>query len=168
MFLGGNKMSNEQKDYHKINMQAMLFIAGELHKRGYEKLHVTPYERMSWQCIYDISGEKKQGELYKRRDENIRFISASKWMINNFDFEFKEVKQSIQELTDLFEEEHNTFLALCRGDNQEYVDWYSRMLSQLQEGELPYAYADYFSSEETGYWKTTLGNKITTHNPKEE
>ena len=32
------------------------------------------------------------------------------------------------------------------------------MIGILQEGELPYAYDDYFSP--TDYWKTTLGNEI--------
>ena len=150
-------MNNEKKNYYMINMQKLLFLAGELHKRGYENLRVVPCispNGMAWRCRFDISGDKRQS--YKEAD--IRYVKVSNW-IRNFDEEIEEIKLSIQEFTNIFEKEHINFLALCKGENREYVEWYKEMLNKLQEEELPYAFSDYFHATE--FWETSSGNKIS-------
>jgi hypothetical protein len=141
-------MENE-KNYYMINMQKILFVARDLHKRGYEKLRVVPSvspSGLSWRCQYIVSnGEKKS-------------IVVSNWISNFIINENEEIKQSPQELADLFEKENAKFLTKCKGKNNEYVKWYSDMLDTLQEGELPYAFDDYFSS--TDFWKTSMENEI--------
>jgi len=152
----GINMDNEKKVPYMINMQKLLHIAGELHKRGYENLRVVPClspNGMAWRCKFDISGDKGRSHS----DKDIYFVRASNW-IRNFDEEREEIKLSIQELSDLFEKEHRIFLEKCKGDNQEYVEWYNEMLNKLQEGELPYAFSDYFHA--TDFWETSSGNKI--------
>ena len=84
---------------YEINMQKILFIAKELHKRGYEKLRVEPSispTGLSWRCSYFvILGTKKES------------IIVSNWIQI-------EEKYSIQELADLFEKEYIDFFSKCR------------------------------------------------------
>jgi hypothetical protein len=142
--------SNSQKNYYMINMQKTLFVAGELHKRGYENLHVVPSVAptgLAWRCNFvTITNGEKQS------------IIVSNWIYQLIEDENKEIKQSHQELAELFEKENVEFLAKCKSENREYVEWYNEMLNKLQKGELPYAFAEYFSP--TDFWKTSLDNEI--------
>ena len=144
--------SNSQKNYYMINMQKILLVARELHKRGYENLHVVPSVAptgLAWRCSFaTISNGEKQS------------IIVSNWISQFFDDENKEIKQSPQELSELLEKENIDFLSKCKGENREYVEWYNEMLNKLQEGELPYAFAEYFSP--TDFWRTSLGTEIKT------
>lgn len=60
----------------------------------------------------------------------------------------------------MFGREHIAFLNACKGKNKVYVEWYSDMLNKLKDGELPYAFSDYFGP--TDYWETSEGQKINT------
>ena len=144
--------SDSSKNYYMINMQKILFVAGELHKRGYENLHVVPSiapNGLAWRCNFvTISNGEKQS------------IIVSDWISQFIYDENKEIKQSPQELSELLEKENVVFLAKCKGENHEYVEWYNEMLNKLQEGELPYAFDDYFSP--TDFWRTSLDNEIKT------
>jgi len=135
-----------------INMQKILFVAGELHKRGYDNLHIVPSlspTGLAWRCKFVVmSNGGKQS------------IIVSNWISQFINDENKEIKQSPQELAKLLEKENAEFFVKCKGENREYIEWYSEMLNKLQEGELPYAFADYFSP--TDFWKTTLDNEIKT------
>jgi hypothetical protein len=130
----------------------ILFVASELHRRGYEKLHVIPSispNGMHWRCRFVvIENGKKQS------------ISVSSWINKFVSNENEGIKQSEQELSDILEKENVEFLAKCKGEDHEYVEWYREMLKNLQEDELPYAFDDYFL--ETDTWETTLRNKIKT------
>ena len=137
----------ERKIYN-INMQKLLHVASELHLRGYEKLRVVPSVSptgMSWRCTF--VAEPENG------------IITSTWL-SQYSHNEREIEYSIIELTELFEREHMRFLESCKGKNKDYVEWYQNMLSQLEEDELPYAFAEYFSP--TDYWKTTNDQKIET------
>ena len=95
---------------------------------------------MAWRCSYFvIFGNKKES------------IIVSNWI------KIEEMN-SIEELSDLLEKENINFFSKCRGKSNDYVLWFSEMLSILKEDELPYAYTDYFLP--TDYWETTLGNEI--------
>lgn len=128
---------------YEIAMQKVLFIAGELHKRGYKKLRVEPSiapNGMAWRCsFFVILGQEK------------KCIPMSNWI-------HLEDDKSISELSDLLEKENHDFFLKCKGKNVEYANWFNEMVNSLQKGELPYAYDDY--SVPTNYWKTTLGNEI--------
>jgi len=138
-----------EKNYYMINMQKILFVASELHKRGYEKLRVEPFlsaNGMAWRCGFFVnSGKEKQ------------YVIVSTWKYLDEEIE---VTKTLQELTNLFENENMEFLSKCKGENSEYVEWFYEMLGKLQEGELPYAFADYFYR--TDIWRTTLENEIKT------
>jgi hypothetical protein len=129
------------KNYYSINMQKLLYIIRELHVRGFEKLRIVPSlspSGLSWRCSF-IS------DINQERDS----IIASNWIQGVHPIQEKS-KHSIGELTDLFAREHLDFVNTCRGENSEYVKWYSNILHDLKEGELPYAFADYFTP--TDYW----------------
>jgi hypothetical protein len=131
--------------YNK-NRQKLLFMVQELHKRGFERLRVVPSlspSGMSWRCEF-VSNSR------------IPF-TASNW-ITKFEEAEEKIKYTPQKLADIFSEENFDFLKECEGDNKEYVEWYSAMIESLREGELPYAFADYFSP--TDFWQTSNGNKI--------
>ena len=137
--------------YYMKNMQKLLYIVKELHIRGFEKLRIIPSlspSGLSWRCsfISDTNSERKS-------------IVSSSWIQNVFNIEEKN-EYSIELLTDMFEKEHIDFLNACKGKNKEYVEWYSDMLHNLNEGELPYAFSDYFGP--TDYWETSKGQKINT------
>lgn len=134
-----------------INRQKLLFMVRELHERGFEKLRIIPSISPSgthWRCKF-ITGAR-----------DISF-TASNW-IYNFEGENKQkkIKQTPKELADLFLKENSDFLEQCKGDNKEYVKWFAEMVDNLNEGELPYAFDDYFPPSD--FWKTTDGNEIKT------
>jgi hypothetical protein len=145
--------SSLQKNYYMINMQKILFVARELHNRGYEKLRVVPSispNGMAWRCAFTV-GEKEIDKINE-------LLAVSPWLETIIKNKEGEINQSVQELTDLLENEIADLLIKCKGKNYEYVKWYSEMLDTLQKEELPYAFDDYFPC--TDYWETTLNNKI--------
>jgi hypothetical protein len=132
-------------------MQKLLYIVKELHIRGFENLRVIPSlspTGLAWRCNF-VSVTDREKEA----------IVTSTWIENYFSKE-KNIQFSIVELTDLFQREHAGFLNKCKGNNKEYIEWYSDMLNKLKKGELPYAFAEYFSP--TDYWKTSEGQEIRT------
>jgi hypothetical protein len=138
-------------NHYMINMQKLLYVVKELHIRGFERMRVIPHlspTGLTWRCNF-VSDTDLQRET----------IASSNWIQNYFSKE-KNIEFSIIELTDLFERENANFLNACKGKNKEYVDWYSDMLNKLKEGELPYAFAEYFSPVD--YWKTSAGQEIST------
>jgi hypothetical protein len=139
-----------RRNYYMINMQKLLFVVQELHGRGYEKLHVVPSlspTGLAWRCSFVSESDRTTG------------LIVSTW-ISQFSIDNKDIEYSIDELTNLFEEEHSNFLQSCRGKSIEYTDWYKNMLKLLDEDELPYAFADYFSP--TNYWRTSKGKNVQT------
>ncbi len=137
-----------ERNYYMINSQKLLFVVLELHKRGYEKLHIVPAlapSGMAWRCTF-------VSEIYKS-------VRATEWF-EEFARAEREINYTIEELTDRFERDHSDFLESCRGRNTDYLLWFRGMLNQLEKGELPYALAEYFY--ETEFWGTTKQKKIRT------
>lgn len=125
------------------NRQNLLFMVEELHKLGFGKLRVIPSlspSGMHWRCSF-IS-EKTNND----------FI-ASNWI-------YKHENKNSEELCHLFIKENPDFIKQCIGENEEYVLWYRNMVENLEEDELPYAFADHFHP--TNFWTTSNGRKIKT------
>ena len=140
-----------EPNFYMLNFQKLLYVAGNLHKKGYENLRIIPSlspSGLSWRCIFITFKEGRIINVYA----STRFQEF--YEINN-----KEIELTIEELTNSFIEKESDFLQNCKGKNEEYVKWFESVLQNLKEEELPYAYADYFSS--TSFWKTSLGNEIT-------
>jgi NifB/MoaA-like Fe-S oxidoreductase len=137
--------------FYITNRQKLLFTVKELHKRGFGKLRIIPSlspSGMSWRCRF--IAETKENDLI-----------ASTWMGNHEkENSLEEIKLTPQELANLFIRENLEFIEDCKGENEEYVKWYGEMVDNLEKGELPYAFSDYFSP--TDFWKTSKGNEIKT------
>ena len=69
---------------------------------------------------------------------------------------------STTEIVKRFEEDHNQFFLGIESEDEYYSQWFSEMLKQLEEGELPYAFSDYYNDPD--YWQTNTGKKIKTLN----
>jgi hypothetical protein len=80
------------QNYHMLNLQKLLFMIEELHKRGYESLKAIP--------SLSPSGASWRLELFNA-DWSQR-ESASKWLECNFKIEKEEITESNVELADLF------------------------------------------------------------------
>lgn len=141
-----------EPNFYMLNFQKILYVAGNLHKKGYQNLRIVPSlspSGLSWRCSFVTY---KEGRIIN--------VNASTWLQEFYELNDKEIELTIEELTNLFIEKENAFLQNCKGKNEEYVKWFDSVLQNLKEEELPYAYADYFSP--TSFWKTSLGNEIPT------
>ena len=140
-----------ESNHYLINMQKLLFIAEELHNKGFEKLRVIPSEApngLAWRCGF-ITDTALKGES----------VIVTNWICKNFNID-KRIKLSIQQLTEIFEKDHPDFLNICRGKNKEYCNWYSNMLKSLKKGELPFFLIEDYCLKDC--WETTEGQKIKT------
>jgi hypothetical protein len=126
-------------------------MVAELHNRGFEKLRIIPSlspSGLHWRCSF-IAGA-----------EDIP-LNASNWLSGYEDeHSHAEVQPTTEEMADVFMKDNVEFLGRCKGEDREYIDWYSAMLTQLNREELPYAFSDYFSA--TDFWTTSAGNEIPT------
>lgn len=138
-----------KKDFYITNLKKTLYIAHELHKRGFESLYVEPSLSPSgcyWRCSF-LNSHK-----------NASTIIISSWIQKNRDIRKTEITQDITELTELFIQQHQEFLNQCKNKNSAYIEWYQNMLNCLTIEELPYAYSDFY--HESNYWMTTKDQKI--------
>jgi hypothetical protein len=137
------------RKFYMSNRQKLLFMAEELHKRGFGKLRVIPSlspSGLAWRCsFFDEVNETE--------------CIASNW-IYKLEPETEEIILSTQELADLFIAENPRFISSCLGSDEPYTDWYSSMLAQLIKNELPYGYADWEIEVDT--WETSEGKVINT------
>ena len=133
------------------NRHKLLVMVEELHNYGYGNLRIDPSLSASgvyWRCGF-VDKVTKTG-----------FI-ASTW-INSLEKKSLNglITLTAKEMADTFIRENWEFIELCKGNDETYTKWFSEMLSQLDEDELPYAYAEYFSP--IGFWKTSKGKEIKT------
>ncbi len=139
-------------NFYNRNRNKLLFMVRELHKLGYGNLRVIPSispSGLAWRCVF----------IDQAKENN--FI-ASTWIDSQEDDYKVEIKLSPQELAVFFKKDNIDFIEHCKGKNKEYEKWYSQMVENLKEEELPYAFDanDYFYP--TDHWLTTKDNKIKT------
>ncbi|WP_313095766.1 hypothetical protein [Empedobacter sp.] len=137
-----------ERNFYIINMHKILYLARNLHEKGYNNLRVIPSlssSGMYWRCIFlvDVNG--------KRNNLNI-----TNWIQKFYNVNLKEI--DLDELTRLFITEEKEFLKNAKSENNQYVEWFKNVLEKVKKDELPYAFSDFYSS--THYWKTSIGNKI--------
>ena len=133
------------------NRHKLLLMARELHKSGCGYLRVAPSllpSGMSWRCSFVDKLTKSE-------------VEASIWL---YDIE-KEGENGLitigaKEMADIFVRDNGEFVELCKGEDREYTKWYADMVARLEEDELPYAFAEYFSP--SGFWKTSKGKEIAS------
>ena len=139
------------ESFYMKNRHKLLLMVQELHNRGYDKLRIVPYLSPSgvyWRCSFVDKTTRKQ-------------FNTMDWI---FELEevrnCKEIKLTLKAMADIFLKENSEFLELCKGEDEIYTTWYSEMITQLEEDELPYAYSDFFSPCE--FWETSKGKEIET------
>lgn len=138
-----------KNNFYIVNRQKLLLMVKELHQQSFGKLKVIPSFSPSgvhWRCTFIA-------------ETNHYDCIASNWInkIEGADFD-NEIKLTVQELAILFVKENSEFIEHCKGTNEAYEIWYTNMLEQLKEDELPYAYADWEIPK--GVWLTTNDNEI--------
>ncbi len=90
-----------QSDYMS-NMQKILYIAKELHNRGFENLRIIPTlspSGLSWRCKFISTTNPEKDN-----------VIASSWLVSICYNQQENLKLSIEALTDLFVREHSDFL----------------------------------------------------------
>lgn len=142
-----------QTNFHNRNRQKLLLMVRRLHQRGYGKLRVIPSvapNGLAWRCVFtDL-------------DKEHEFI-ASTWIRRCEAGDSRnEIKLSPSELADNFIKENSEFIEQCKGRNEEYEKWFSKMLDCLTDDELPYAFDPSDLFYPTGYWLTTKNQRIKT------
>ncbi len=133
-----------------LNMQKLLHLAVELHKTGFTDLQVIPSLSPSglyWRCDF-VNTDTKDS------------ISVSNWLQEHFDI--KQMEVSTIKIIKRFQEDYQDFLLRIRGTDTTYCQWFSDAVKQLEPGELPYAFSDYY--DDPNYWQTSNGRKIRTLN----
>jgi hypothetical protein len=138
-------------NFYITNRHKLLFMVKELHKRGFGKIRVIPSlspSGMYWRCSFV-------------NETKVNSFIASNWIHDkeNKNSE-EEIKLTTKELAELFLKENFEFLEDSKGEHKEYENWYSEMLEQLSNDELPYAWADW--DIPNGVWETTKGKSIKT------
>jgi ADP-ribosylglycohydrolase len=136
----------------KVNIieccQKLLFMVKELHNRGFEELQIIPSIAPSglyWRCEFRP----------KRRSTKHLFYSSGA-QYNYFGWKNGK-KMSSREMADRFQKDFSDMLDICKHSDKYYSVWYSNMLDIIGNDKLPYAYSDYFSSND--YWATTGGEE---------
>ena len=139
------------ESFYMQNRHKLLLMVKELHQRGYGEMRVVPSlspSGMSWRCSFVDKRTKRD-------------VTACMWIYGLEDKGVNgEIMISPKEMADIFVREKGEFVSLCKGEDDRYTKWYSQMVAQLEEDELPYAFADYFSP--SGFWKTSKGKEIET------
>jgi len=144
-------MSKNHKSHYMVNMQKLLYMAKELHDRGFHDIRVVPSlspSGLSWRCTFLLNAKSKKIE-----------IIASSWIQKVMDI-YKPGRITVKGMADMFIREHAALMEECSEPESQYVAWYAGMLQQLEEGELPYAYSDSFSPSD--YWRTSKEKSIRT------
>lgn len=138
-----------EKNYYASNMQKVLIIAERLLEKGYGKLRIFPYISPSgvyWRCNF-----------FSNEMPNSLGVPVSNWIQEKMEID-KDDKQTIADLSEKFEIEHQDFLNDCKGRDPEFLKWYKEMIDFLEEDELPYALSDYFKA--TDFWRTSKEREI--------
>ena len=145
------------ESFYMQNRHKLLLMVKELHKRGYGNMRIIPSLSPSgvyWRCSFLDKATRKQ-------------FNTMDWI---FDLEEGrnciEINLTLKTMADMFVRDNGEFVELCKGKDEEYTKWYAEMVARLEEDELPYAFADYFSP--SGFWKTSNGKEIETLPGEEE
>jgi len=120
----------------------------ELHNRGYERLRLAPGMSPSgcnWRCTLAPKSNIKASHGAMLADFDGPVIHGS---INGEGggyngIEFSEF-DSPSLLADAISLAFPELIELSRGEDTEYVQWYSQMLQYAQRGLMPIAYADWY------------------------
>lgn len=140
--------------------QRILLMVHELHKLGYQKIRIAPGLSGSgcyWRCSITIKSniQQKHGALLAYHGQ----ISAdyTSGMENEY-FGWQDAKtDTARQLAVKFIERFPEVVTRGKGIDWEYAGWYVQMMGFAERGELPIAYADWYSEPDPRYLPTTKG-----------
>jgi hypothetical protein len=136
-------------------------MVNELHKRGYQLLRIAPGmsgSGGSWRCSITPKSNIKRdhGALLASWDD--RFVAKHTSANSNHYFGWDDAQQdTARQLADKFVERFPEISQKGKGRDWEYVGWYTEMMGLADKGELPVAYADWYSDPDPNYLPTTKG-----------
>ena len=121
-------------------------MVGELHKRGYERLRISPGmspSGMHWRCSItpDTNISPRNGALIVAFSEKGAHYSSSQ--LNQY---FQWTDAALSDVEDLADKFIERFPAICKagkGEDRNYREWYSSLLRVTEHGAFPIAYADW-------------------------
>ena len=117
-----------------------------LHKRGYEKLRVMSFYSPSGCFFRSVISVKenfdKTGFVCEEDERYPMFKHTTGAGFDYFD-EGSFENKSVEELADKILEKYPEFKELGRGEDKEYLIWYSKVLDLVRKGHYPYAFEDY-------------------------
>lgn len=135
--------------FYLPNRHKLMHMVNALHHRGYGLLRVIPSmspSGMHWRCKF----------LNPKNDQH---LWVSNWLCHlEIAGGTGEITHSVEDMADLFIHDHTEFMADCKGIDVAYVHWYSEMLDQLIDYDVPYAFADW--QKPKGVWMTFGGKTI--------
>ena len=122
----------------------VLLMVGELHKRGYERLRISPGVARSgvyWRCFITFAGnDGKVVPPYKEEDLKAFYTSA----LEDAYFGWEDTAgATVSQLADKFIERFPQICARAKGLDPAYAAWYQEMLRRSEPNGLPVTFADY-------------------------
>lgn len=162
-------MSDERDPSPAIrHAQRVLLIVHELHKRGYQRLRISPGmspSGMHWRCtitpvsnilVFDgaMTRDYDVGAHYSTADENIFFG----WQDARED--------TARALATKFIERFPEIVSAGKGSDWSYAGWYVQMLGFAEQGAFPVAYADWYGDKPD--YLATIGDDVLPYPPPGE
>jgi hypothetical protein len=141
----------------------LLRLARELHKRGYQKLRISPGlspSGTSWRCSLTPSSntERTNGAKMVDYENGAHATTAQGQRYFGWD---DAAKDTIEQLADKFLQRYPRIALESKGQDKAYVDWFSDVVRLAEGGEFPIAYADWATPPHDGLMQT-VGNRIGT------
>jgi hypothetical protein len=127
--------------------QRVLYMVGELHKLGYQKLRISPGmapSGMHWRCtLTPVDNVLRSHGALVARDDNDLVARYSSAMENSY-FDWTDARTaSARELAGLFLERFPLIAARSAGEDWVYAGWYVQMLGVAETGHFPMAFNDW-------------------------
>ena len=135
----------------------VLLMVHELHKRGYQRLRISPGLSPSgayWRCLVTpvTNTLRTHGALVKDYEREVAHYTSG---MDNRYFDWSDAKtDTARELASKFVERFPEISEKGMGRDWAYAGWYAEILGLAERGCLPVAYADWYPGEEPEGWLT--------------
>jgi hypothetical protein len=139
----------------------------ELHKQGYQNLAcyfcMSP-SGMHWRLTLKYYGdlyENEEGEICQESDNEAEIANHSSGQNGNDYFGWEDSKNAnVRELAELIKMRLPRLLDRCKGNNFEYVGWFTYMLGEAEREKLPVFFLEYNEPEPGKIFSTLSGEKL--------
>lgn len=128
------------------NARRVLLMVAELHRQGYQRLRIAPGISPSgtyWRCAVTHAGNIGADHGALALDDKQDTAMYSSGAGDSFFGWDDAATDDTAALARKFVERFPVIVRLGRGDDDEYAQWYTQVVDLAEEGDLPYAYADW-------------------------